>query len=208
MKYTFDDLLNLFEQTRFIVFISILVTLWIVVICVLLATSKTEKVPILRLICYGTLSGSLGGCQFIIKTFVEVVKQLFKDISVLAHFSTYLIALGTVICCVGQVLVLNRGLKYYPSLHMLPLYQGTFIVVGSISGIVFFGEYNRMIEWQWVVYPIGMVLTVIGLFYTALLSKRDEVVKTDKHEDELEVPKKKLLVSNSSDYSRMKITIQ
>lgn len=54
------------------------------------------------------------------------------------------IIFGTDICCIGQIIILNQGLKHYSSLHMLPLYQRTFILIGSITNVIFFHEYNNM----------------------------------------------------------------
>ncbi len=50
----------------------------------------------------------------------------------------------------GGIIALNAGLKRYEAMYIIPLwgsndlfirrYQGSFIIIGSISGILFFNE--------------------------------------------------------------------
>lgn len=89
---------------------------------------------------------------------------------------SYLILLGTACSCLGQVYFLNEGLKRYPSLHVLPLYQGIIILVGSITGVIFFNEHSRMETYQFIIYPFGIIFTIIGLVYIAYSSRWDDLI--------------------------------
>lgn len=109
------------------------------------------------------------------KTCMEIFKNYFKDYNIRINIITYLIIFGAGICCIGQIVILNQGLKHYPSLHMLPLYQGTFILIGSITSVIFFHEYNNMKLFQFIIYPFGIILTIYGLIYTAIHSKTDDI---------------------------------
>lgn len=60
------------------------------------------------------------------------------------YFPSYIIGGFALLVILGQLFPLNKGLKYYDALLMLPLYQGSFIIIGSVSGILFFEEYKKL----------------------------------------------------------------
>lgn len=73
--YTYDDILNLYNSTRFLIMGTIIASLLFIAIVILVTTRKTTKIPGLRLVSYSFLAGALGGCQFFTKTFVEIFKK-------------------------------------------------------------------------------------------------------------------------------------
>lgn len=77
---------------------------------------------------------------------MEILKLLVikGDTSVLTKFESYIIAFVAIIVSAGQLYPLNQAMKYFNAIHVLPLYQGSFILTGSISSIIFFKEYQRL----------------------------------------------------------------
>lgn len=67
-----------------------------------------------------------------------------KDISVLKKFETYIISLFAAIVAGGQLIPLNQAMKHFQAISVLPLYQGSFILTGSLTGVIFFKEYYRL----------------------------------------------------------------
>ena len=51
-------------------------------------------------------------------------------------------------------------------MYIIPLYQGSFIIIGSISGILFFNEMQTATFLQIAVYIAGICLNLIGLVQT------------------------------------------
>lgn len=72
-----------------------------------------------------------------------------------------------------QIYILNLGLKHFTSKRLLPLYQG-YIVIGSLSGIIFFKEYDRMNVLQWIFYSLGLLFIISGLVNLIFLSNNEK----------------------------------
>lgn len=185
IKYDMKKLIALCSRRKFDIFISIFAVFIIILLAVIYLPKRyrirNERV---RYLCFGIASGGIGGCQFIIKIFVCIMKELMSDINILTKFYTYAILAATILVSVGQIYILHRGLRYFSAKQLLPLYQGTFIVVGSISGVLFFEEFKRMKTYQWVLYPIGLVFIVAGLAYLTALSKHDSLIFTGEAKDQ------------------------
>lgn len=184
VKYDMDLLLELCRRRKFYIFISVFIVFILILLAVIYLPNRyrthNERV---KYLCFGIASGGIGGCQFVIKIFVCIMKELFSNAKVLTRFYIYAILVATVAVSVGQIYILHRGLRYFTAKHLLPLYQGTFIVVGSVSGVLFFEEFKRMKTFQWILYPIGLVFIVAGLTYLTMLSKHDSLIFTGEAKD-------------------------
>lgn len=74
IEYNYATLLSLYKVPVFIAFITCF-SLFLITLT-LLATFYPKKNNVV-LFSYSILGGCLGGCQFIIKTFMEIFKMLF-----------------------------------------------------------------------------------------------------------------------------------
>lgn len=64
----------------------------------------------------------------------------------------------------GGIYVLDLGLREYDALYLVAIYQAFLILIGSISGVIFFHEISGMNSWwQLVVYPFSIATTVGGI---------------------------------------------
>lgn len=206
IKYTTEILLALCRRRKFVVFISIFAVFILILLSIIYLPRKYKtRNERIRYLCYGIVSGGIGGCQFVIKIFVCIMKELMSDINILTHFYTYAVLVATVLVSVGQIYILHKGFKYFSAKQLLPLYQGTFIIVGSISGVLFFEEHKRMVLYQWILYPIGLLFVLAGLAYLTALSKHDTLIFTGDIKDEKNnevnlshIPYNKLPVANES----------
>lgn len=83
-----------------------------------------------------------------------------------SHWSTvhpyYHIALVVVLATL-QISHINHGLKDYDAVFYLPLYNCFFIVCTSTLGAIFFGEFVGMSVMRWVLFPLGVGVTLIGI---------------------------------------------
>lgn len=65
------------------------------------------------------------------------------SLSVIKLILFFLIMTG-IVCC-GGIMIMNEGLKKYDSISILSLYQGSFILSSSLSGILFFHEFDNTV---------------------------------------------------------------
>ena len=70
----------------------------------------------------------------------------------------------------GQIYWLNCGLARWDALSNVPVFQSFWILVSVIGGGVFYNEFNDFSVLQWIMFPLGVLLTIIGVYY---LSQRE-----------------------------------
>lgn len=141
----------------------------LLIVCYSKYTSDTLKKYFLYILrfSYGISSGLLGGNQFVIKSLTELIKSyhflkyiLKKEIlnlfipemnlSIIKLILFFLIMTG-IVCC-GGIMIMNEGLKKYDSISILSLYQGSFILSSSLSGILFFHEFDNTVIVYFIIY--------------------------------------------------------
>ncbi|GAB9468291.1 hypothetical protein Gpo141_00005611 [Globisporangium polare] len=114
-----------------------------------------------RRFAYGALSGLIGGNLFFLKASVEL---LTEGGAVWSYAETYLIIIAALSSAGGGIYVLDLGLREYDALYLVAIYQAFLILIGSISGVIFFHENAGMNSWwQSCLYPLSIVTTVAGV---------------------------------------------
>ncbi|RLN90371.1 hypothetical protein BBJ28_00009950 [Nothophytophthora sp. Chile5] len=102
---------------------------------------------------------------------VASVELLAEGGSVWQCAETYLIIASALSSAGGGIYVLDLGLREYDALYLVAIYQAFLILIGSVSGVIFFHEIAGMNSWwQLIVYPFSIVTTVGGI-----------IVLSDKH---------------------------
>ena len=110
-------------------------------------SSETEPkdYEMLRIICFGGLAGSFGGCSVLLaKSTAELVKNaLFEDGAYAFKHSPvpYIIIVLMICCLLTQITILNKGLSRFNALLMVPVYQSFWNGSSVLGGIIYFQEY-------------------------------------------------------------------
>ncbi|KAI9912667.1 hypothetical protein PsorP6_005725 [Peronosclerospora sorghi] len=77
---------------------------------------------------------------------------------------TYVIFVAALSSAGSGIYVLDLGLRKHDALYLVAIYQAFIILIGSVSGGIFFDEISGMnTRWQLVVYPFSIVTTVGGI---------------------------------------------
>lgn len=82
----------------------------------------------------------------------------------LVRWETYLLLLGLILAIVMQMINLNKGLSRFESSYNVPTFTGTFIVAVAVSGGVVYGEFAGFSLESSILFPIGVLLCVLGVF--------------------------------------------
>lgn len=72
--------------------------------------------------------------------------------------------------------VFNGGLKRYDSLQIVPIYQSCLVISGSLSGGFYYNEMKDFTLVQWVLFPFGCFLTVVGIII--LITRKRTLAQT------------------------------
>ena len=153
------QLFALFKETGFLMYAALVLASSAILFFMIKTLPKSSKY---RKVAYGVLSGLIGGNLFFLKAAVELLHDDNDDIW--SYVETYLIVFGALGTAGGGLMVLNQGLRDYEALYLVAMYQSFLIIIGSISGAVFFHEMSGMKAWwQDMLYPLSILMTINGI---------------------------------------------
>lgn len=140
--YTYVELMSLFEAGLFKFYILLQVGIAAWMISILRSGEKAHPPWIVRM-AYGCLAGMLGGNQFLSKTLSELINSAVHTEGMAAATLNTLVVVGsTVGVMISGIYVLQKGMKYYSAMTLVPIYQGFFTINMAVSGMIFFKEYK------------------------------------------------------------------
>jgi len=85
----------------------------------------------------------------------------------LAYPGTYAVVFCLVASIVLQIYWLNQGLARFESLYNVPIFTTTWIVGTVLGGGVFYGEFSDFSVAQALLFPLGIFLCCLGVFFLA-----------------------------------------
>ncbi|CAH0477819.1 unnamed protein product [Peronospora belbahrii] len=152
------ELFGLFQSRIFVEYAIFVVCIAVVLAWVICSYSTQSG---WRRFAFGALSGLIGGNLFFLKASVEL---LAEGGAIWFNPETYVIFVAALSSAGGGIYVLDQGLREYDALYLVAIYQAFLILIGSISGVIFFHESSGMNSWwQLVVYPFSIAITVGGI---------------------------------------------
>ena len=134
--YTYDDLVQLFCSTSFIIF-SILTVMWVCFlgfICTapLSLVSRHHGLAMKqRKLAWGILSGTVAGFLIFLKCSTILVTSGGE---VWLQAVPYLVLTAAIVTALAGVLLLHEGLRRYNQIYIVPTYQAALVAMGSTSG--------------------------------------------------------------------------
>lgn len=140
--YSYSELMSFFAEPSFLKF-SVAVVMWIALLsagCILSVERKAAQ--LMQKMSWGAISGSVGGFYVFLKCTVSWIGG--GEWAAWAHWQAWLVLIGAVVTAVGGIWLLNEGLRRYDALFIAPTYQAMLVVMGSVSGIVFFDEADQI----------------------------------------------------------------
>ncbi|KAG7387308.1 NIPA-like protein 3 [Phytophthora pseudosyringae] len=152
------ELFALFQSRIFIEYAIFAVCTAVVLVWMICSYDKKSG---WRRFAFGALSGLIGGNLFFLKASVELFAE---GGAVWSNPETYVIVASALSTAGGGIYVLDLGLREYDALYLVAIYQAFLILIGSVSGVIFFHEISGMNSWwQLVIYPFSIVTTVGGI---------------------------------------------
>ncbi|RMX70089.1 hypothetical protein DD238_000258 [Peronospora effusa] len=152
------ELYALFQSRIFFEFATLVVCTAVVLVWVIFSFEKKSG---WRRFAFGALSGLIGGNLFFLKASVELIAE---GGAIWSNPHTYAIFVAALLSAGGGIYVLDQGLREYDALYLVAIYQAFLIVIGSVSGVIFFHEISGMNScWQLIMYPSSIATTVGGI---------------------------------------------
>ncbi|GLD93177.1 hypothetical protein PINS_up001769 [Pythium insidiosum] len=177
-----DEIYALFMGAAFVRYAIVAVCIGIALTWVIITYERRSA---WRRFAFGALSGLVGGNLFFLKSSVEL---LGEGGAIWERVETYVIFAAALSCAGGGIYVLNAGLKDYEAIYLVAIYEAFLIVIGSISGMIFFHETSGMDAWwQSCVYPLSIVTTVAGVIILSEKHKAGDAVESPYSREELKL---------------------
>mmetsp|Transcript_19091 Transcript_19091/g.34130 ORF Transcript_19091/g.34130 Transcript_19091/m.34130 type:complete len:790 (-) Transcript_19091:44-2413(-) len=162
-SFKYDELMSLFEANMFRTFIFIELIIAAVAGYVTYHGEKNHAPWMVR-IAFGCLGGMMGGNQFLSKSLSEMISTALRDdISIFFSFGALSLVIGTVFVLVAGLRFLQKGLKYYTAMSLVPIYQGFFTITNVASALVFFREYELFTVNMAQAYSFALLLIFGGI---------------------------------------------
>jgi hypothetical protein len=119
---------------------------------------------------YGALSGIVGAQSVLFgKLAAELIANTFAGRgSMFVWWQSYAVIGGMLASIFTQIKWLNSGLLRFDALTLVPIFQAFWILVSVAGGLVFFGEAASFSLKQAIMFPVGVLVTVAGVFALSL----------------------------------------
>jgi len=87
----------------------------------------------------------------------------------------YLLFLGVGSFLGLQVVILNRSLRLFEAFFVVPVYQTFWVFANICNGAFYYGEMRSFSVQQWVMYPVGLTVMFIGVYFLAKRPANDHL---------------------------------
>lgn len=119
--------------------------------------------------CY--VSAAFSGLSILFaKSIAELIRRTLLGESQLGLWQSYILVIAMVLSVTMQLNFLASALVYFDVLFVVPVFQCCFLVVTTLGGASYFNELHCFTTLQWVMFPLGISLTLAGV---ALISSRE-----------------------------------
>ncbi|ETV81337.1 hypothetical protein H257_05884 [Aphanomyces astaci] len=182
VEYTLEILIHLYYRWDMLIYLIVIIAVvWVLIGMLKRAElvlkkkgpASLEYKAVLKLhpLTYAGLAGVFGAQSVMFaKSSGELLKQTLRGDNQFDKFLTYVIIVALVITISLETHCLSLGLKYFDALYIVPVFQCFFITFSVIGGAVYFEEFKDFTMTQWIVFPIGVLITIAGVI---VLSSRD-----------------------------------
>lgn len=124
---------------------------------------------------YCAISGAFGGQNILFgKMVAELLARTFSGDNQMKFFLTYVFVICMLTSIFFQLHFLAKALSSFDALYCVPVFQCFFIVFSTLAGAAYFSEFSRFNVTQSIIFPIGMILTLGGVY---ILSSRQMRVR-------------------------------
>ncbi|EOB14769.1 Non-imprinted in Prader-Willi/Angelman syndrome region protein 2 [Nosema bombycis CQ1] len=111
-----------------------------------------------------------------IKSLGEIIDKTLAGENQFASYITYIFILSLIICTFGQIYWLNRALRRYDALLVVPLFHITWTILSIFTAGIYFQEFEYYSKIQFTNFLIGIGLIFIGsMFLASRITNRNRI---------------------------------
>lgn len=127
---------------------------------------------------WAAISGTIGGQSVLLaKCVVELISSTVSGDNQFQYFGTYVLCAGMAGTLLTQTHTLNLATMSGDTMSSYPVFQGFWITMSNISGVVFFQQAHNFTRTQWIMFPVAILLVALGIYLVSKHEKFGNFVK-------------------------------
>ncbi|TDH69324.1 hypothetical protein CCR75_002565 [Bremia lactucae] len=127
---------------------------------------------------WAAISGTIGGQSVLLaKCVVELISSSVSGDNQFQYFGTYVLCAGMAATLLTQTHTLNLATMCGDTMSSYPVFQGFWITMSNISGVVFFQQAHNFTRFQWIMFPAAILLVAVGIILVSKHEKFGNFVK-------------------------------
>ncbi|GMF35388.1 unnamed protein product [Phytophthora fragariaefolia] len=127
---------------------------------------------------WAAISGTIGGQSVLLaKCVVELISSTVSGDNQFKYFGTYVLCAGMAATLLTQTHTLNLATMSGDTMSSYPVFQGFWITMSNISGVVFFQQAHNFTRTQWITFPTAILLVALGIYLVSKHEKFGNFVK-------------------------------
>ncbi|CAH0487157.1 unnamed protein product [Peronospora farinosa] len=127
---------------------------------------------------WAAISGTIGGQSVLLaKCVVELISSTVSGNNQFLYFGTYVLWLGMAVTLLTQTHTLNLATMTGDTMSSYPVFQGFWITMSNISGVVFFQQAHNFTKTQGIMFPTAILLVALGIYLVSKHQKFGNFVK-------------------------------
>ncbi|POM57747.1 membrane protein [Phytophthora palmivora] len=127
---------------------------------------------------WAAISGTIGGQSVLLaKCVVELISSTVSGDNQFQYFGTYVLCAGMAGTLLTQTHTLNLATMTGDTMSSYPVFQGFWITMSNISGVVFFQQAHSFTKTQWIMFPAAILLVALGIYLVSKHEKFGNFVK-------------------------------
>ncbi|GMF17219.1 unnamed protein product [Phytophthora lilii] len=127
---------------------------------------------------WAAISGTIGGQSVLLaKCVVELISSTVSGDNQFKYFGTYVLVAGMAGTLLTQTHTLNLATMSGDTMSSYPVFQGFWITMSNISGVVFFQQAHNFTRTQWIMFPLAILCVAIGIYLVSKHEKFGNFVK-------------------------------
>lgn len=150
---------------------------WMLALALVIRSEHSS--PTLKRFAWGVAGGSVTGFQNFLKDALTVLKASSatsnKALGIpIPPMLFFVLMTGAISAAVGGLLILVQCMKRYDATYSSAMFVGSFVVSASIMSALHYDTFSNLHGLlQYALYPVGLVLLIIGIVLLAIASEPD-----------------------------------
>lgn len=193
LEHVLESYENVYFQAYFVFMI-----LWLGGIVYMIHRPRSAT---LRRFAWGAAGGSVTGFQNFLKDSLTIKKAVAEEGLPLPWYF-YLMALLAIATSFGGLLFLTACMKRYDATFSAAMFVGSFVLSASLMSAVHYDTFQHLVGfWNWVMYPLGLIILMIGVNLLVKETREVEVRDQSSAHDNASAPMQTPLVLDDEQMS-------